>query len=326
MVQVFILSVNLSSNDKFMQRRNFLKNGLVAGAASLVSSSLLAQEKKAEAITADSKPFKLNYGIHAGMFKNSAGDDFIEQIKFAHANGFRAIEDNGMMSRPVEQQKAIGDTLAKLGMTMGVFVLTSDSWHWKTSLATGKQEWIDKMTKDCKEAVEVAKRCNAKWITVVPGNYERSISIEYQTANVIRALRIASKIFEPHGLVMVLEALSDNPDLFLRHSDQTYMICKAVDSPSCKFLFDMYHMQRNEGNIINNLNKTWEEVPYIQIGDNPGRNEPTTGEMNYKNIFKHIYNKGYKGVLGMEHGNAKPGKEGELALIAAYRESDNFTV
>ncbi|HZH96825.1 MAG TPA: TIM barrel protein [Flavisolibacter sp.] len=309
-----------------MQRRNFLKDSLVVGAASLVSPSLMAQKKKAEVVTSDSKPFKLNYGIHDGMFKNSAGDNFIEQIKFAHANGFRAIEDNGMMGRSVEQQKNIGDTLAKLGMTMGVFVLTSDNWHWKTSLTTGKQEWLDRMVKDCKEAVEVAKRCNAKWITVVPGNYERSISLEYQTANVIKALRTASKIFEPHGLVMVLEALSDNPDLFLRYSDQTYMICKAVDSPSCKFLFDMYHMQRNEGNIINNLNKTWEEIPYLQIGDNPGRNEPTTGEMNYKNIFKHIHSKGYKGVLGMEHGNAKPGKEGELALIAAYRESDSFAV
>jgi hydroxypyruvate isomerase len=108
-----------------------------------------------------------------------------------------------MMGRSVEQQKNIGDTLAKLGMTMGVFVLTSDNWHWKTSLTTGKQEWLDRMVKDCKEAVEVAKRCNAKWITVVPGNYERSISLEYQTANVIKALRTASKIFEPHGLVMV---------------------------------------------------------------------------------------------------------------------------
>ncbi|HVF97712.1 MAG TPA: TIM barrel protein [Flavisolibacter sp.] len=307
-----------------MQRRHFLKNGLVAGAATLTSSSILARENTLSPAHSDSKPFKLNYAIHDGMFKNNAGDDFIEQIKFAHANGFRAIEDNGMMSRPVAKQKEIGDTLARLGMTMGVFVLTSDNWHWKTSLASGKQEWLDKMVKDCKEAVEVAKRCNAKWITVVPGNYDRSISTEFQTANVIKALRSAAKIFEPHGLVMVLEALSDNPDLFLRYSDQTYMICKAVDSPSCKFLFDMYHMQRNEGNIINNLNKTWDEVPYLQIGDNPGRNEPTTGEMNYRNIFKHIYNKGYKGVLGMEHGNAKPGKEGELALIAAYRESDNF--
>ena len=133
-----------------MQRRNFLKDSLAVSAASLVPSSLLPQKKKAEVNNSDSKPFKLNYGIHDGMFKNSVGDSFIEQIKFAHANGFRAIEDNGMMSRSVDQQKSIGDTLGRLGMTMGVFVLTTDNWHWKTRLTTGKQEWLDKMVKDCK--------------------------------------------------------------------------------------------------------------------------------------------------------------------------------
>ena len=306
-----------------MQRRKFMQQSLLAGSA-LFTSGAVAANYRAGNKSADEKPFHLNYGFHDGTFKNSAGTDFIEQIKFGHSMGFRGIEDNGMMGRPVEMQQKIGDTLAKLGMQMGVFVITSQNWHWKTSLATGKQEWIDLMIKDCKEAVEVAKRCNAKYLTVVPGNYERSLPHEIQTANIIKALRIASDILAPNGLVMVLEALSDNPDLFLRHTDQTFMICKAVNSPACKFLFDMYHMQRNEGDIINNLTKVWDEIGYLQIGDNPGRNEPGTGEMNYKNIFKHIYNKGYKGVMGMEHGAAKPGKEGEQALIKAYREADDF--
>ena len=307
-----------------MERRKFVQRSLLAGTALITPFTEVFSSGKIDNKPSDETPFHLNYGIHDGTFKNSAGSDFIEQIKFAYSVGFRAIEDNGMMARPAEQQKKIGDTLAKLGMQMGVFVVTSDNWHWKTSLATGKQEWIDKMIKDCKEAVEVAKRCNAKFMTVVPGNYERSLSGDKQTANIILALRKAADILNPHGLVMVLEALSDNPDLFLRHSDQTSMICKSVDSPACKFLFDMYHMQRNEGNIINNLTENWDEIGYLQIGDNPNRNEPGTGEMNYKNIFKHIYSKGYKGVLGMEHGNVKPGKEGELALIKAYRDADAF--
>jgi len=307
-----------------MQRRKFMQQSILAGGALFASTNVIAGNIKQRPEADDAKPFHLNYAIHDGMFKNHAGPDFVEQIKFAHGIGFRAIEDNGMMARPVEQQKLIGDTLAKLGMSMGVFVITSDNWHWKTSLTTGKQEWIDLMIKDCKEAVEVAKRCNAKWMTVVPGNYERSLSPEFQMANVINALRKASPIFEPHGLVMVLEALSDNPDLFLRHTDQTFMVCEAVNSPACKFLYDMYHMQRNEGNIINNIDKVWDQTGYFQIGDNPGRNEPGTGEMNYKNIFKHIHSKGYKGILGMEHGNVKQGKEGELALIKAYRDADDF--
>ena len=314
-----------------MERRKFIRNSFLSGAAVVTAGQSFADgvvktqpvtgEKK---VSTEAKPFNLDYAFHDGMFKNNGGADFLDQIKWAYDQGFRSIEDNGMMARTVDQQKKIGELLAKLNMRMGVFVITSDSWHWKTSLTTGKQEWVDKMMKDCKEAVEVAKRVNAKWMTVVPGNYEKTLSHDMQTANVITALRKGAEILEPHGIMMVLEALSDNPDLFLRYTHQSYMICKAVNSPACKFLFDMYHMQRNEGNIIANIDKVWDETPYFQIGDNPGRKEPGTGEMNYKNIFKHIYNKGFNGILGMEHGNAKPGKEGEMELIKAYREADSF--
>jgi hydroxypyruvate isomerase len=307
-----------------MQRRDFVQQSVLAGGALLTSAIASAQKSKSPELTPAEKPFNLNYAFHDGTFENLAGKDFIEQIKYGHSMGFRAIEDNGMMGRPIAEQKKIGETLAKLGMSMGVFVVSSNGWHWKTSLTTGKQEYIDLMIKDCKEAVEVAKRCGAKWMTVVPGNYERSLSQEFQTANVINALRKGADILAPHGLVMVLEALSDNPDLFLRHTDQAYMVCQSVGSPACKFLFDMYHMQRNEGDIISNIDLVWNETGYFQIGDNPGRNEPGTGEMNYRNIFKHIKSKGYKGILGMEHGNSIDGKDGEIALIKAYREADSF--
>jgi hydroxypyruvate isomerase len=170
----------------------------------------------------------------------------------------------------------------------------------------------------------VAKRVNAKLMTVVPGNYDRSLPMGVQTANVVESLRRGAEIFEPHGLVVVLEPLSDTPDLFMRYSDQTYLLCKAVNSPSCKILFDMWHMQRNEGRMTYNMDLCWDEIAYFQIGDEPGRNEPTTGEINFKNLFKHIYEKGFTGVLGMEHGNSKEGKEGETAVINAYREVDSF--
>src|SRR6188508_3700330 len=190
-----------------MERRKFIRNSFLTGAAGITVGQSFAGNKNGISLT-ENKPFNLDYAFHDGMFKNNAGEDFLEQIKWAYDQGFRSIEDNGMMGRTIEQQKKIGDLLAKLGMRMGVFVITSDSWHWKTSLTTGKQEWIDKMIKDCKEAIEVAKRCNAKWMTVVPGNFERSLTFEFQTANVITALRKGAEILEPHGLVMVLEALS----------------------------------------------------------------------------------------------------------------------
>ncbi|CAN5527179.1 hypothetical protein BH11BAC3_BH11BAC3_04300 [soil metagenome] len=307
-----------------MQRKNFIQQSVLSGLALFGSNVMQAAAKGTATKVNAATPFNLDYAFHDGMFKNSAGADFTDQIRYAYDLGFRSIEDNGFMDRPVDQQKKIGDTLTKLGMRMGVFVMNFDHWPVKTSLCSGDKTWREKFLASCTNAVEAAKRCNATWITVVPGNYERKLPIDYQTANVIEALRPACDILEPHGLVMVLEALSDTPDLFLRHSDQTFAICTAVNRPSCKFLFDMYHMQRNEGNIINNLDAAWEQIGYIQIGDNPGRNEPGTGEMNYKNIFKHIYDKQYKGIMGMEHGNSKGGKEGEELLVKAYRESDHF--
>ncbi len=305
-----------------MQRRKFMQQSLLAGGALMSSAAVLANNKK-ESSLSDEKPFHLNYGIHDGMFKNSAGADFIDQIKFGYDQGFRSIEDNGMSRRPPEEQQKIGDALAKLGMGMGVFVLDKGG-NGANTLAAGKPENVDIFLKGCRNAVEVSKRCGGKLTTVVPGDFERHLPEGIQTANVIMALRKGAEILEPHGIIMVLEPLSDTPDLFLRTTDQAYAICKAVNNPSCKILFDMYHIQRNTGNIINHINWAYDEVSYFQIGNNPGRNEPGTGEMDYKNIFKHIYSKGYKGILGMEHGIAKPGKEGEQALIKAYREADGF--
>lgn len=299
-----------------MKRRNFIVESTLAGSAFAFSIP------RFKSFTPPYN-FKMNYAPHFGMFENSAGKDLIDQLKFMADNGFKGLEDNGMLKRSTEVQNKIGETLVKLGMTMGVFVIDAGD-NWKISLTTGKQEFKDRFVDVCKQSVELAKRVNAKWMTVVPGYFERTLPLDIQTANVIDALRRGSDVLQAQNMVMVLEPLSDNPDLFLRHAPQTYMICKAVNSPACKILYDVYHMQRNEGHLIPTIDKCWDEIAYFQIGDNPGRKEPTSGEINYKNIFKHVYNKGFKGIMGMEHGNAKPGKDGEMELIKAYQWSDNF--
>ena len=313
-----------------MQRRNFVKFTLGAaglGAASLSES--VAANWHAQPNFLAKNSFKLKYAPHFGMFENSAGKDPIDQLKFMADMGFMALEDNGMMGRDPALQEKIGKEMARLGMTMGVFVLDKGG-NGQNTLAAGKPEFIDIFLSGCRRAVETAKRVNAKWTTVVPGDFERNLPIGIQTGHVIDALRRGADILAPAGLVMVLEPLSDTPNLFLRTSDQTYEICRGVNSPSCKLLFDIYHMQKNEGHIIPHINWSWNEIAYFQIGDNPGRKEPTTGEINYKNIFKHIHQKAKaenkEFVFGMEHGNSMPGKDGEMALIKAYVESDSFTV
>ncbi|PDH42713.1 MAG: xylose isomerase [Rhodothermaeota bacterium MED-G19] len=269
--------------------------------------------------------FNLNYAPHLGMFKNSVGDDPIDQINYMADLGFRAFEDNGMSSRSVALQNKISKTLENRGMKMGVFVAHKIYWD-KPNLSSGEDDYRNEFLNYIKKSVEVAKRVNAKWMTVVPGHLDLRKDMSYQTSNVVETLKRASDILETHGLVMVLEPLNfrDHPGLFLTESPQAFQICKAVDSPSCKILFDIYHQQIQEGNLIPNIEDTWEEIAYFQIGDNPGRKEPTTGEINYKNVFKFIYDNGYDGILGMEHGKSIQGEEGEKALVEAYLKADSF--
>jgi len=269
--------------------------------------------------------FKLKFAPHFRMFKHHAGDDLLDQIQFMADEGFTALEDNGMKKREVAMQEKIASKMANLDMEMGVFV--AHTIHWKEpDLVSGDRDKLDAFLKEIRDSVEVARRMNAKWMTVVPGHVDLKQNIDYQTRNVIEALRRACDILEPHELVMVLEPLNfyNHPGLFLKRIPQAYQICQAVSSPSCKILNDLYHQQVQEGNLIPNIDLAWDEIAYFQVGDNPGRKEPTTGEINYLNVFSHIHEKGYTGIVGMEHGNSLPGKKGERAVIDAYRSVNRF--
>lgn len=303
-----------------MERRTFAKTFAAAGLG-IASTGSLWGASQGDAVY----KYNLHYAPHLGMFKHNAGDDPIDQLNFMADQGFTAFEDNGMRERPVVLQEKMAQTMAKRGLTMGVFVAHQIYWR-KPNLASGDADLRAEFLDYIKKAVEVAKRVNAKWMTVVPGFVDLRQNMAYQTAHVVESLKQAAAILEPHDLVMVLEPLNfrDHPGLFLSESPQAYEVCKAVDSPACKILFDIYHQQIQEGNLIPNIEKCWDEISYFQIGDNPGRKEPTTGEINYKNVFKYIHSRGYQGVLGMEHGNHSSGKEGEAAVIKAYQLVDQF--
>jgi hydroxypyruvate isomerase len=256
--------------------------------------------------------------------QHAASKGVVAELEFMASEGFTALEDNNMRSRPVAEQELIAQTMQRLNMVMGVFVAHTIGWS-DANLTSGNVAKRDAFLAEITASVEVAKRVNAKWMTVVPGMIDARPAMEYQTANVVEALKRASAILEPHGLVMVLEPLNpyrDHPGQFLQRIPQAYLVCKAVASPSCKILFDIYHQQITEGNLIPNMDRAWDEVAYVQVGDNPGRKEPTTGEINYTNVFAHLKKKGFTGIVGMEHGNSKPGKDGERAVIDAYRKVD----
>ncbi|EAR02615.1 hydroxypyruvate isomerase family protein [Maribacter sp. HTCC2170] len=305
-----------------MKRRNFIqKTAMTSGAIAIGGNLAFGASDQ----TAVKHKFNLKYAPHLGMFKHHAGDDPIDQLNFMADQGFTAFEDNGMRTRTIELQERMAQTMKDRGLQMGVFVAHEIYWR-EPNLASGDKTKREEFLDYIKKSVDVAKRVNAKWMTVVPGHVDLRQQPGYQRAHVIESLKQASEILEPHNLVMVLEPLNfrNHPGLFLTDSPQAYEICKAVDSPSCKILFDIYHQQIQEGNLIPNMEASWDEIAYIQIGDNPGRKEPTTGEINYKNVFKWVHDKGFNGILGMEHGNSKPDQLGEQAVIDAYKEVDSF--
>ena len=306
-----------------MQRRNFLKKTALASSFALASTSLFPLNSNNKTIKKEIFPLK--FAPHEGMFENLAGKAISEQLNFIADQGFTAFEDNEMRNRTVVEQEAIAKIMQKRDLEMGVFVAHKIYWK-EPNLASGNKEKRAEFLAEITASVEVAKRVNAKWMTVVPGHVDLRQNMDFQTEHVIEALKQASAILEPHNITMVLEPLNfrDHPGLFLYESPQAYQICKAVDSPSCKILFDIYHQQIQEGNLIPNIEQSWDEIAYFQIGDNPGRKEPTTGEINYKNIFKFIHSKNYTGILGMEHGNSMKNKEGESAVINAYKEVSKF--
>lgn len=295
-------------------RRTVLVGGAgLAGAA--MAGGLAARQAQGTA------PFALNFAPHEGSFASRGNR--LDQIAHAADLGFRAWEDNEAAGRPVAEQEAMARALAQRGMTMGVFVASMPRWgDYRPVLGGNDDGDRQAFLADIRSAVTVAKRLNARWTTVVPGFLDPRVPMDIQSARVIDTMRRAADIMAPHGIVMVMEPLNtrtDHPRVFLQSIAQGYLVARAVNSPSVKILADLYHEQIQSGQLIPTLDTCWDEIAYLQFGDNPGRKEPGTGEINYANICAWLKRRGYAGVIGMEHGNSVAGRPGEERLAAAYR-------
>ena len=268
--------------------------------------------------------FSLGYAPHEGSFKSRGNR--LEQIAFAADQGFTAWEDNEAAGRTVGEQNAMARTLQQRGMTMGVFVASMPKWAEFRPLLGGNDDGERQaFLADIRASVDVAKRLNAKWMTVVTGFLDRKLPVEIQTGRIIDTMRRGAEIVEPHGLVMVMEPLNtlvNHPGVFMQTIPQGFAVAKGANSAAVKVLADLYHEQIQAGNLINTLTTCWEEIGYIQFGDNPGRKEPGSGEINYQNVVRWLRAKKFAGVIGMEHGNSADGRAGEERLIAAYRAID----
>ena len=299
-----------------LSRRTLIAAG---AAASLLPAGIAAQRRGTTAAR-----FSLGYAPHEGSFASRGG--LIEQIAFAADQGFTAWEDNEAAARPLADQERMAKALAQRGMTMGVFVASMPKWA-KSRPLLGANDDADRegFLTDIRASIAVAKRLNATRMTVVTGFMDPKLPVEIQTARVIDVMRRAGDIVAPHGIAMVMEPLNtrtNHPGVYMQTIAQGYAVARGANSPAVKILADLYHEQIQSGNLIPTLDSCWNEIGYLQFGDNPGRNEPMTGEINYAAIVRWLRGRRYAGVIGMEHGNSVAGRAGEDRLIAAYRAID----
>ncbi len=289
--------------------------------AFLGTSAALAASPALQGQSGGGYRYKLRYAPRIGFVGNLSIPD---QLDLYARNGFLQFEFNGLPSRPMDEITAIRKKMDELSMSMGVFVVNRGGWK-PTSMGDrgGHKEFLE----DCRKAVEIHKVVRNECATVTSGLSVPHLTFAQQTANSVEVLKRASDIVAGTSMVLVLEPLNwkvDHAGYFVSYIEHAGEIIGAVDRPNVKILFDIYHQQITEGNLINHIRHYYELIGYFQSGDVPGRREPYTGEINYQGVFNAIYDLGYKGLIGMEHGLSGQGMDGLMKCFEAYRKADDF--
>lgn len=295
-----------------MKRRTFIRTAMLAGSALVLPANANAAQTKA-------RKYHLRYAPHLTILSKEL--TIPQRLDLIAEHGFDATEYNGLLNHPIKEVEEIRRKLDSLGIEMGIFVANPNGWR-TAGLVEPKQR--DAFLEEVKKAIEYHKVIGNHSATTLTGNAIPGASRSAQRRSAIEGLKRAADLLETTELALVVEPLNhiDHPGFFMTHSDELAEIIAAVNSKHVRMLFDLYHLQITEGNLINNFRAYVDLVGYIQTGDVPGRKEPGTGEVNYRNVFKAIYDAGYRGIIGMEHGVSLPGRAGVLKMFEAYKQAD----
>jgi hydroxypyruvate isomerase len=154
------------------------------------------------------------------------------------------------------------------------------------------------------QAIEYARTLNCKRLTVLAGLAPNDVAATVLQDTLVENIKFASAAAEPLGITVLLEPLNtvDTPGFFIFRTNHALAVISAAGSPAnVKLQYDVYHMQIMEGDLLRTIDANQEMIGHFQIADNPGRNEPGTGEINYGNVLRHLDEIGYDGWVGCEY-------------------------
>ena len=290
-----------------MDRRIFLKSSFVTATATacLTRGATGAEDQTGPIATG----LRTRIAISPQWFQGS----HVEQIEQIAAAGFPAFET--LRCGSWDDKEAVRKRCAELGVACGAVgggMGTINDW------GPNDPENHPRFVEAVKTGIAQAQAIGSKRVLSLSGPARQRVSKEEQMDALVEAGRLVAPLLEEAGIVMVWECLNvlvNHPGYFLVYSADGSELVKRTDHPNVKFLYDIYHQQISEGNLINNIKKYIQEIGHFHFADNPGRHEPGTGEINYRNVFKAIYEAGYRDIVACEFGKTKPTEE-VLAILA----------
>lgn len=289
-----------------MDRRTFVKTSM--GAAAFAGTGAMASPGMAASV-GDKPKLRTKIAVSPSWFKGTHVK-IIEQIAAAGFPAFEQLSCGGWKDKEAVRRRCadLGVACGAVGGGMG----SIGNW------GPNDPENHDRFVEAVKQGIANAKAIGSKRVLALSGADRKGVEKERQMDALVKAGRLVAPMLEDAGLVLVWECLNvlvNHPGYFLIYSADGSELVRRTDRPSIKFLFDIYHQQISEGNLIRNIQAYKNEIGHFHFADNPGRHEPGTGEINYQNVFKAIYETGYRDIVASEFGKTKP-TEDILRILA----------
>ncbi len=243
--------------------------------------------------------------------------DFPERFAKAAAAGFKGVECQFPYAWPKGQ---IADKIRQFDLRLVLHNLPPGDWskgeRGIACLPGRENEFQEGVGK----AIEYAKALNCPQVNCLAGLTPAGVPAERVHQTLLANLRFGAAALAKEGIRLLVEALNDKdvPGFSLVRTSEVLALIEEVGHPNVYVQYDVYHMQIMEGNLTKTIQENLDRIAHIQIADNPGRNEPGTGEIHYPNLFKAIDAAGYKGWIGCEYRPAGKTEEG-LGWMEPYR-------
>lgn len=243
---------------------------------------------------------------------------FLERFEQARAAGFSAVEFQFPYDSPVrEVAKAIEDS----GVEIVLFNLPAGDFAAGDRGMANDPRRAEDFRQSLELAMEYAAALRPMRMNCLAGKTLADVPLDEQRQALIANLRMAAAAAESRGTGMMVEPLNpyDAPEFFLPKPSDGFAIVREAAHPNLTVEYDIYHAQRTEGNIVTAIREHLGEIGHIQIADNPGRNEPGTGELNWEFIFRQIDECDYGGWIGLEYKPSGGNTDVSMSWMEAYR-------